>query len=164
MAARARFHSPSTKAPRSKLRSLSKGTALIVVRASTQRYRPLTSRFPQTYQRGMLSSHGEWSRDLQSRKDHRLMNTRTWFNREQEFSMNCAAVTIGPPASSVAAPGVPYGKRPGPLVADIPDPNNGCETVRTTAEVKYPNPGPQIVPGDGVYPLAYPTPADKCGY
>ncbi|KAA6406585.1 MAG: hypothetical protein FRX48_09640 [Lasallia pustulata] len=73
----------------------------------------------------------------------------TWFNREQEFNMNCAAVTIGAPGYSVAAPGVPYNQRPGPLVADIKDPDNGCWTVKTTAEVKYPNPGPDVVPGDG---------------
>ena len=111
----------------------------------------------------MPSSHGQWSGDLQTRKDHTLTKTRTWFNREQEFNMNCAAVTIGA-GYSVAAPGVPYNQRPGPLVADIPDPDNGCWTVKTTAEVKYPNPGPDVVLGDGVYPLALPTPADKCGY
>lgn len=107
-----------------------------------------------------------WSVELRSTnaKDHTLTKTRTWFNREQEFNMNCAAVTIGAPGYSVAAPVVPYNQRPGPLVADIKDPDNGCWTVKTTAEVKYPNPGPDVVPGDGVYPLALPMPADKCGY
>ncbi|MCJ1303397.1 hypothetical protein MMC08_006206 [Hypocenomyce scalaris] len=85
----------------------------------------------------------------------------TWFNREQEFNMNCAAVTITPPASSVANASVPYNRLPGPLIADT---GNGCETPLTTAEVQYPNPGPDIVPGDGVYPLALPTPATMCGY
>ena len=88
----------------------------------------------------------------------------TWFNREAEFNMNCAAITITPSANSAAAPSVPYSQRPGPLIADIPEPDNGCHTVKTTAEVKYPNPGPDVVEGDGQYPLALPTPAAKCGY
>ena len=95
------------------------------------------------------------------RENSRLTSIRTWFNREQEFNMNCAAVTITPPASSVANASVPYDQLPGPLIADT---GNGCETPLTTAEVQYPNPGPDIVPGDGVYPLALPTPAAMCGY
>ena len=115
----------------------------------------------------------------------------TWFNREQEFNMNCAAITITPnagasapaPAASSAASGpnldqnqslrysralnnratgpVPYAQRPAFLIADT---DNGCTTVRGSAEVKYPNPGPDVVPGDGEYPLALPTPPEKCGY
>lgn len=105
-----------------------------------------------------------WSVGLESNKVKRLTKTRTWFNREKEFNMNCAAVTIASPTDSVTTPTVPYSKRPGPLIADIPDPDNGCWTVKDTAEVKYPNPGPDVVQGDGMYPLALPTPADKCGY
>ena len=60
-----------------------------------------------------------------------------------------------------AAASVAYASRPQMLFADI---DNGCESVKTTAEVKYPNPGPDVVQGDGVYPLALPTPANKCGY
>ncbi|TKA69233.1 hypothetical protein B0A49_10735 [Cryomyces minteri] len=56
---------------------------------------------------------------------------------------------------------IPYAQRPGMLVADA---GNGCLTPRTTAEVKYPHPGPDVVLGDGEYPLELPTPADKCGY
>ncbi|KAI9842572.1 MAG: hypothetical protein M1838_003072 [Thelocarpon superellum] len=137
----------------------------------------------------------------------------TWFNREQEFNMNCAAVTITnettttdptSPAGSYSAmaalahtysadgcqctcpPTQPalrallhhrhaggrevhmrkrtvmsYGQRPAMLIADT---GNGCATPHTTAEVKYPNPGPDVVPGDGVYPLEMPTPPEKCGY
>ncbi|KAI9810758.1 MAG: hypothetical protein M1827_006096 [Pycnora praestabilis] len=150
----------------------------------------------------------------------------TWFNREQEFNMNCAAVTItggtggaaavpAPASAPLGAPGndsapaaaatpspasastgatpvyttevilvtprsnpvrglfnnilppvpipvverqasppVSYSQRPVLLIADV---NNGCETPKTTAEVKYPNPGPDVVPGDGAYPLALPS-------
>lgn len=60
-----------------------------------------------------------------------------------------------------AAAAVSYASRPQMLFADI---DNGCESVKTTAELKYPNPGPDVVQGDGVYPLALPTPAGKCGY
>ncbi len=104
--------------------------------------------------------------------------------------MNCAAITITPasanaPAAPAAAAApapnlsqtsslrysraladratgpVPYAQRPAFLVADT---DNGCLTVRGTAEVKYPNPGPDVVTGDGEYPLALPTPPEKCGY
>jgi len=118
----------------------------------------------------------------------------TWFNREQEFNMNCAAITITPGDGTASAPApsavasnlaaaspsqapnlrysralsdraatgpVPYAQRPDFLVADT---DNGCTTVRGVAEVKYPNPGPNVVMGDGEYPLALPTPAEKCGY
>jgi len=164
-----------------------------------------------------------------------LHHHRTWYNREQEFNMNCAAITItGPSFSSsssgttppaapaapakVAAPApapapsassytdpngctctcpavnfkpapapralhahgrahgvpnlvprandaaavkVPYQQRPGFLIADT---GNGCETPHTTAEVKFPNPGPDVVVGDGAYPLVLPGPGGMCGY
>lgn len=162
MAVRARFRSPSTKAPPFKLQPLSKETVPIVVWEPTQPYRPLTSPYLQTYRPGMSFSHGQWDWKPTSLK--RLTKIRTWFNREKEFNMNCAAVTIAPPAESVTTPTVPYSKRPGPLIADIPDPDNGCWTPKETAEVKYPNPGPDVVQGDGVYPLALPMPPAKCGY
>ncbi|OCK75599.1 lytic polysaccharide monooxygenase [Lepidopterella palustris CBS 459.81] len=60
-----------------------------------------------------------------------------------------------------AADSVAYSSRPQMLLADI---DNGCESVKTTHELKYPNPGPDVVQGDGEYPLAMPTPANKCGY
>ncbi|KAI9829952.1 MAG: hypothetical protein M1819_005924 [Sarea resinae] len=97
----------------------------------------------------------------------------TWFNREQEFNMNCAAVTITPSTSSSASPSsdadyaapssssVSFAQRPGLLIADT---DNGCMTPHTTAEVKYPNPGPDVVMGDGAYPLEMPVPAASCGY
>ncbi|KAI9820535.1 MAG: hypothetical protein M1832_003726 [Thelocarpon impressellum] len=146
----------------------------------------------------------------------------TWFNREQEFNMNCAAVTItgasgqpegeakgvvdGPApsqvdqsstaaattyssngcactcdkplspralqhhrrAGGVAVSGhkakrdsVSYDQRPGMMLAE---PDSGCTVPHTTAELKYPNPGPDVVHGDGMYPVEMPTPPDKCGY
>ena len=56
---------------------------------------------------------------------------------------------------------VVFADRPGMLFADI---GNGCLTPRTSAELKYPNPGPEVFEGDGEYPLELPTPAGKCGY
>ena len=53
---------------------------------------------------------------------------------------------------------VAYNKRPGMLIADT---GNGCKTPRETAEVKFPNPGPDVVSGDGAYPLALPV--GECG-
>ncbi|KAJ9349543.1 endoglucanase [Paecilomyces variotii] len=65
-------------------------------------------------------------------------------------------------SNASASPGhIAFHDRPSFLFADI---DNGCETPKTTAEVKYPNPGPDIQPGDGVYPLALPSPGQKCGY
>jgi hypothetical protein len=85
-----------------------------------------------------------------------------WYNREQEFNMNCAAVeiTAGESDGYGATQGsgfVPYDQRPEMLVADD---GNGCLTPHTTAELKYPQPGHEIVVGDGVYPLELPT--GKC--
>jgi len=60
-----------------------------------------------------------------------------------------------------AAVKVPYRQRPGFLIADT---GNGCETPHTTAEVKFPNPGPDVVVGDGAYPLELPGPGGMCGY
>ncbi|GAD94262.1 endoglucanase [Paecilomyces variotii No. 5] len=65
------------------------------------------------------------------------------------------------PNASAPSGHVAFHDRPGFLVADI---DNGCETPKTTAEVKYPNPGPDVQPGDGAYPLALPYPANRCGY
>jgi hypothetical protein len=47
-----------------------------------------------------------------------------------------------------------FHERPLMLVADV---GNGCLTPRTAAEVKFPDPGPDVVAGDGIYPLQYPT-------
>jgi hypothetical protein len=84
-----------------------------------------------------------------------------WNNREQEFFMNCAVVNItqfqgesSPITERDVEEGTSFFQRPGFLVADI---GNGCETLHTTAELKYPNPGPNLIPGDGAYPLALPS-------
>ncbi|KAK3065506.1 hypothetical protein LTS18_006217 [Coniosporium uncinatum] len=53
---------------------------------------------------------------------------------------------------------VAFTDRPEMLIADT---NNGCETPKTNAELKYPNPGPDVVEGDGEYPLEEPT--GDCG-
>ncbi|KAK3671031.1 hypothetical protein LTR78_009149 [Recurvomyces mirabilis] len=87
-----------------------------------------------------------------------------WYNREQEFNMNCAAVNITAPTST---PGpyallstqstlstIPFSSRPEMFIADD---GNGCSTPHTTAELKYPLPGPDVVMGDGEYPLALPS-------
>lgn len=153
-----------------------------------------------------------------------------WYNREQEFNMNCAAVNItssssnspasysAPSTTSTAAPSssgttyqtandctcvcdspanistcnctcpntvskrqihpagepnhkrrqttptttasaasssfVAFADRPLMLVADD---GNGCLTPKSTAEVKYADPGPDVVMGDGLYPLELPS-------
>lgn len=150
----------------------------------------------------------------------------TWYNREQQFSMNCAAVNITAPSSASAsqagptgyqqsptstavskgqtsttplssaetyktenglsctckdptkistcdctcsgdsaasnkrddseeqsALSVPFASRPTMLVADV---GKGCLTPLTDAELKYPEPGPEMVTGDGEYPLRLP--------
>lgn len=92
-----------------------------------------------------------------------------WYNREQEFNMNCAAVEITTSSgygivprrellSRVSEP-VAWVDRPEMLVADD---ENGCLTPHTTAELKYPNPGPDFVRGDGVYPLELPSGNCSC--
>lgn len=42
----------------------------------------------------------------------------------------------------------------------IADDGNECVTPHTTAELRYPDPGPDVVSGDGAYPLELPT--GKC--
>ncbi|QSS54869.1 endoglucanase [Histoplasma capsulatum var. duboisii H88] len=69
-----------------------------------------------------------------------------------DTSSNGASATTTPPA-------VPFNDRPSFLFANI---DNGCQTPMTNFEVKYPNPGPDVVQGDGEYELKLPEPADKC--
>ncbi|KAI9802147.1 MAG: hypothetical protein M1833_002068 [Piccolia ochrophora] len=143
----------------------------------------------------------------------------TWYNREQEFNMNCAAVKITggqefaekkDSAPAYAAPtdkkpgllatestytdsngctcscpanpiskralgyhalhggvhikrsgdqhqkrtGTAYANRPSMMFAAI---DEGCSTPQTSAETKFANPGPEVVEGDGEYPLELPT-------
>jgi hypothetical protein len=49
---------------------------------------------------------------------------------------------------------LPFSSRPLMLVADD---GNGCLTPRTDAELKFPEPGPDVVSGDGEYPLLLPS-------
>ncbi|KAK5128823.1 hypothetical protein LTR85_000156 [Meristemomyces frigidus] len=86
-----------------------------------------------------------------------------WYNREQEFNMNCAAVHPAgrlhhkrqqTATTSASSSFVAYTDRPLMLVADD---GNGCLTPKSTAEVKYPDPGPDVVLGDGLYPLELPS-------
>lgn len=86
----------------------------------------------------------------------------TWFNREQEFFMTCAAITItgreqrrGCGSNDDDGDEIPFDQRPSFLVANVEQVND-CRTPRTTAEVKYPHPGSDVVQGDGEYPLEHP--------
>ncbi|KKZ65726.1 hypothetical protein EMCG_08465 [[Emmonsia] crescens] len=54
---------------------------------------------------------------------------------------------------------VSFNDRPSFLFANI---DNGCETPKADFELKYPNPGPDVVDGDGEYQLKLPEPADRC--
>jgi len=51
---------------------------------------------------------------------------------------------------------VPFNERPYMLVANSMAFGNSCYTPHTDWEVKYPNPGPDVVPSDGSYPLMLP--------
>jgi hypothetical protein len=115
-----------------------------------------------------------------------------WFNREQEFNMNCAAIliaggevgsnvstnsreTASTDSEAVATDGfattpaskdtktattqpsstiVAFNERPEMFVADVGD---ECLTPKTNAELKYPQPGVDVVKGDGAYPLQLPS-------
>lgn len=88
--------------------------------------------------------------------------------------MNCAAVEVISTNSSADTP-TPSGYSPNisargnprqdasfvtfkdrPLMF-VADDGNDCLTPHTTAELKYPFPGPDVVPGDGAYPLELPS-------
>ena len=58
------------------------------------------------------------------------------------------------PAAVPSSQYVPFNKRPLMFIADD---GNECLTPKTTAELKYPHPGPNAVPGDGEYPLELPS-------
>lgn len=53
---------------------------------------------------------------------------------------------------------VAFNDRPLMFVADN---GNDCLTPHTTAELRYPDPGPDVVQGDGAYPLELPS--GSCG-
>jgi len=72
----------------------------------------------------------------------------SWFNREGEMYHNCALIEIENSKGSGSLDHLPE-----MLVANV---NNGCTTPRTTAEVAFPNPGPDVESGDGAYPLVEP--------
>ena len=67
--------------------------------------------------------------------------------------------TDSPATPASEANSVAFSDRPLMLVADI---DNGCLTPHTVQELKYPHPGPNVVPGDGVYPLGLPIGDDMC--
>ncbi|EGP89510.1 uncharacterized protein MYCGRDRAFT_38707 [Zymoseptoria tritici IPO323] len=81
-----------------------------------------------------------------------------WYNREQELNMNCAAVEItrASPAAirDTSSAFVAFADRPLMFVADN---GNDCKTPKNTGELMFPDPGPDVVRGDGVYPLELPT-------
>jgi hypothetical protein len=84
-----------------------------------------------------------------SKRDHPLLDATMKYKRTpgakgQRFVQRAAAVA--------------FTSRPIMLFADV---NNGCLSPKTTAELKYPNPGPDVVEGDGEYPLQLPT--GTCG-
>jgi hypothetical protein len=87
----------------------------------------------------------------------------TWFNREQEFFMSCATVSVTGGAQVVPRePIVPFNELPGLLVANVEEVDNGCTSPPGRAEVRFPNPGPNVVEGDGAYPLEFPSPVESC--
>jgi hypothetical protein len=49
---------------------------------------------------------------------------------------------------------MPFSLRPKMLFANV---DNGCTSPKTYFELKYPNPGPDVVEGDGEYPLELPS-------
>lgn len=49
---------------------------------------------------------------------------------------------------------VSFMSRPEMLFLDV---GNGCLSPKTTRELKYPNPGPDVVEGDGEYPVELPS-------
>jgi hypothetical protein len=114
----------------------------------------------------------------------------TWINREKEFFMNCATITITngnhpphePPiitdsADISAQPTqytlhksvlhdigkfdsraetVPFNSRPDMLL-DIDFSTTQCYFPSSDTELQFPDPGPDVVEGDGLYPLEQPS-------
>ncbi|KAF1954694.1 hypothetical protein CC80DRAFT_416790 [Byssothecium circinans] len=113
----------------------------------------------------------------------------TWINREKEFNMNCASVTISgtntspeepaassstpnkpsstpaasapsskpsAPASAPRAEAVSFASRPDMLLG-IDFAGAKCHSKGGSVELEFPDPGPNVVKGDGEYKLAPPT-------
>lgn len=71
---------------------------------------------------------------------------------------DCRAGACSQAIRSEDSSSVAFQDRPLMFVADD---GNDCLTPHTTAELKYPFPGPDVVQGDGAYPLE--TPSGECG-
>ncbi|KAF2194701.1 hypothetical protein K469DRAFT_547184 [Zopfia rhizophila CBS 207.26] len=106
----------------------------------------------------------------------------TWVNREKEFNMNCASVTITggkggqqqeqqqqqSPKASASAPAaapsktqdaseaVAFSSRPDMLLG-IDYNGAKCHSAGGQSELKWPNPGPDVIKGDGEYQLTEPS-------
>ncbi|EDN05555.1 predicted protein [Histoplasma mississippiense (nom. inval.)] len=103
--------------------------------------------------------------DFVSRSDSGRRSGRHQYRQRDTGSCTCtcgggsSSDTSSNGASATTLPAVPFNDRPSFLFANI---DNGCQTPMTNFEVKYPNPGPDVVQGDGEYQLKLPEPADKC--
>ncbi|KAF2641946.1 hypothetical protein P280DRAFT_489307 [Massarina eburnea CBS 473.64] len=96
----------------------------------------------------------------------RVLFAWTWINREKEFNMNCASVTISgensspeqpeTPASSAAPKPSTTAPRPNMLIA-IDYAGAECHSKGNPTELEFPDPGPNVVAGDGEYKLSPPT-------
>ncbi|KAF2247119.1 lytic polysaccharide monooxygenase [Trematosphaeria pertusa] len=84
----------------------------------------------------------------------------TWVNREKEFNMNCAvrhmqnAEKLNAPLRRAEA--VAFSSRPDMLL-DIDFAGAPCHSQGNPVELQFPDPGPDVVEGDGEYPLEAPS-------
>ncbi|ODH46736.1 hypothetical protein GX48_07192 [Paracoccidioides brasiliensis] len=83
-------------------------------------------------------------------------------SRIENPSNNITADSTGSANNAVPSAGeaISFSDRPSFLFANI---NNGCWTPKANFELKYPNPGPDVMQGDGEYQLKLPEPPEKCG-
>ncbi|KAF2274734.1 uncharacterized protein EI97DRAFT_380860 [Westerdykella ornata] len=86
----------------------------------------------------------------------------TWINREQEFNMNCASRNLERSEALKAphrrAEAVAFSARP-EMSLNIDLPGSECKSPGNPAELRFPNPGPDVVEKDGNdgYELVEPT-------
>ncbi|PSN74861.1 hypothetical protein BS50DRAFT_596040 [Corynespora cassiicola Philippines] len=97
----------------------------------------------------------------------RVLFAWTWVNREKEFYMNCASVTIEGAvpahtrlglrhAAATSATESDFSSRPDMLIS-IDYEGATCHSKGNSFELEWPEPGPDVVQGDGEYPLEKPT-------
>jgi len=107
---------------------------------------------------GLLARSAKAPFTLESESHTCVCTAQSSATAQQAVSYSGCACRPTAEAKAKRQSAIAFADRPLIFVADV---DNGCETPHTTAELQYPDPGPDVVMGDGAYPLALPS--GNCG-